>query len=245
METVDVHASDNKAIAEGKKIRILPVSLFLLVPALYVFGKSYSSSWLAAYGLTSATFPLSVDQAIYNSYEATLLAGLPLMQVIANVGTLLLVFAALWAVSAFLLWLWMLVGNWLKRRVERFKNNFAEMLAKNKFAIEFTAKSYALGAAPLLLWGAALYLYLMLLIPLLLGHYIGKWQGEESFTDLKQRISSGKPKKGDQLIVLAGDRRTLHLVACSDLGCGGTDFAGSKFVRWDDIERIEEAKLLK
>lgn len=246
MERSRVNSADESADAGGnKKIKILPVSLFLLVPALYVFGESYWSAWLTAYGLTSAVLPLSVDEAVYKAYEAALMVGLAYMPILASVGLLLLSLLILWASSALLLFIWGLVGDWLMAVIDRALQLAQKWVARNRSKITFTAQSYALGAMPLLLWGAALYCFVILLIPLMLGHCIGKWQGEKSSKEFRQRISDRQPKVEDQLIVLSGQRGELYLVACSEHGCGGINSEGSRFVRWDDIEQIHKAKSRK
>lgn len=243
MDRSRANSADESVDNSGnKKIKILPISLFLLVPALYVFGESYWSAWLAAYGLTSAVLPLSVDEAVYKAYEAALMVGLAYLPILASVGLLLLSLLVLWASSALLLFIWALVGDWLKAVIDRALQLAQKWAARNRSKITFTAKSYALGAAPLLLWAAVLYCFVILLIPLMLGHYIGKWQGEKSFKEFTQRISDRRPKAEDQLILLSGRRGELYLVACSELGCGGINSEGSRFVRWDDIELIQKAK---
>lgn len=217
--------------------RVLSVSVFLLVPTLYVFGKSYWDGWLNQYGLSQTTFPLSVDEAIFKSYEGVLWLGVTTLPLIARVSLLLTGLVALWVACALILEVW----TWIKPRLKEHLIGPVGSIIKftNRHQAKFVAAatSYQIAAMPFLVLGFAFSAFLLLLVPLMLGYYIGSWQGERSYAELRGRIAAGKIDEGEQLLVTTS-REGLRLITCGDIGCAGASVKGTEFIRWDRIDRI-------
>lgn len=238
MTTID-QAPESPAKAP-RKIRVLPIALFLLVPTLYVFGRSYWDAWLSEFGLTQATFPLSVDQAIYKSYEAMLWAGISTLPLIAKASLLVLALIVMWVVIAVLLLLWGLIQEGIRKLLAKIITKIDSFITKHRSKLELSARSYGIAATPFMLLGAIFFVFLLLLLPIVIGGYAGKWQGQKNFSALQARITANEFTDREQLIITDSDD-SLRLVACGDLGCAGASREGVQFIRWDRINRLEHA----
>lgn len=209
-------------------------------------GRGYWDAWLTAHGLASETFPLTVDQAVYSSYEAVLWLGITTLPVIAQVVLLLIGLAALWAATAFILWLReplkKLLREKLGARARKFFAWLEAFVGKHRSKLVAASRSYNIAATPFLLAAGGLLIFILLLLPLIAGNAVGKWQGKRSHDALVARIAAGTYTESEQVFI-TDSHDVLRLIACGDLGCAGANARGSEFVRWDRIDRIVPAKV--
>lgn len=226
--------------------RLLTLSAFLLIPTLYVLGRGYWDAWLTAHGLSSATFPLTVDQAVYLSYQAVLWLGITTLPVITQVVYLILSLIILWAATAIFLWLQQPLKKLLRGKLSPYIRKpiawIDALISRYRSMLLAAARSYSIAATPFLLVAGGLLIFILLLLPLIAGNVVGKWQGNRSHDALVTRIAAGTYTESEQVFI-TDSHDVLLLIACSDLGCAGANARGSEFVRWDRIDRIVPAKV--